>query len=667
MKKIFFSILLYLSSFSGHVQSQDLSLLPYPQRVERGGTAFRIDSSLYLHISDKIDSNLKHYVYWAGRRMAAKTNNMLVIDLHEDSTYSRRGVWIFFDQIQEPCVKANEGYRIEVNKNIVKVCASTSMGCMRALETLTQLLTKDESGFFFPGVVIEDKPDYAWRGLLIDVARHFMPMPVLYRQVDAMAMAKMNVLHLHLTEDQGFRIESKKFPALHEKGSGGQYYTQAEMKKFIEHASDRGIRVVPEFDMPAHTTAWLAAYPEYASANKTYALETGYGIFDPAFDPSNEKLYEFLGEFFHEMATVFRDSCVHIGGDEVTGVDWANNVVIQQFMASRQMKDAHDLQAYFNQRVEKILKSCGKQMMGWDEVLACKPSKTTVIQSWRGSEYMDKAMSQGYGVVRSNGYYLDHTHTAGEYYVRKTLQTQDTTSGRVIGLEAAMWSELVDSTTVDSRVWPNTAAIAEIAWNASLNVDSVHFYQRLLSFSEACTREQIRHELYVYDLINTLKLENEEDEIVLISSYAKPLSGYARHKQIKAKAGYNASVPLHTIADLARPCSDRYLQFVLLVEAYKKTSDLKVKQQLTQVLNDCMHQYEVLQRRLHSDKSLSSWMELSSQVASAGRIGIHLMKKDAKEKQKILLEIKALQDKVDKNEGYTLSILPVLKVWAEAL
>ncbi len=667
MKKIVFCILFFVAPFSGGIQAQDLPLLPYPQRVERGGTEFRIDSSMYLHISDKIDSNLKHYVYWAGRRMAAQTNKMLVIDLHEDSTYSRRGIWIFFDELQEPCVKANEGYRIEVNKNIIKVCASTSIGSMRALETLTQLLSKDEKGFFFPGVVIEDKPDYAWRGLLIDVARHFMPMSVLYRQVDAMAMAKMNVLHLHLSEDQGFRIESKKFPALHEKGSGGQYYTQAEMKKFIEHASDRGIRVVPEFDMPAHTTSWLVAYPEYASAHKTYAVETGYGVFDPAFDPGNEKLYEFLGVFFHEMATVFRDSCVHIGGDEVTGVDWKNNEAIQQFMASRKMKDAHDLQAYFNQRVEKILQSCGKQMVGWDEVLACKPSKTTLIQSWRGSEYMDKAMSQGYDVVRSNGYYLDHTYTAGEYYVRKTVQTKDTTFGRVIGLEAAMWSELVDSTTVDSRVWPNTAAIAEMSWNASLIADSIHFYQRLLPFSEACTREKIRHELYVYDMIKELKLEKEEDEIILISSYAKPLSGYARHKQIKGKGGYNASVPLNTIADIARPCSDGYIKFVILVEAYKKTSDVRVKEELTKVLNACMHQYEVLQRRLYSDKSLASWMDLSSQVASAGRIGTHLMKKDAKEKQKILVEIKALQDKVDKNEGYTLSILPVLKAWAEGL
>jgi len=667
MKKVVFFILLSVVSFSGYLQAQEFPLLPYPQRVERGGSEFRIDSAIYLHISDKIDSNLKHYVYWAGTRMASKTNKMLVIDLHQDSTYSRRGIWIFFDQLQEPCVKANEGYRIEVNKNIVKVCASTSIGCMRALETITQLLSKDDKGVFLPGVVIEDKPDYAWRGLMIDVARHFMPMNVLYRNVDAMAMAKMNVLHLHLSEDQGFRIESKKYPALQEKGSNGQYYSQAEMKEFVEHASDRGIRVVPEFDMPGHIASWLAAYPEYGAGNKTYSVETNYGVFHPSFDPTNEKVYEFLDGFIHEMAGVFKDTCFHIGGDEVTGEEWKNNPKIQQFMQVNNMKTANDLQAYFNQRVEKIVRSCGKRMMGWDEVLACKPSATTLIQSWRGNEYMDKAMAQGYDVIRSNGYYLDQTYTAGEYDARRTVQQKDSTLGQVIGLEAAMWSELVDSISVDSRIWPNTAAIAEMGWNDSLPVDTFNFYKRLLPFSEQCTDHGLRHELYVHDKVKNLNLDKEEDEIRLISSYTKPLSGYGRHKSIKNKGTYNTMVDLNTKADMARPCSDNYMRFVLLAEAYKKNANASTKEEFTQVLNACMHQYEVLQRRLHTDKSLASWMELSSQVASAGRIGMHLMKNDAKEKQKILLEIKALQDKVNSNDGYTLSILPVLKTWAEGL
>lgn len=670
MNNIVWSFVLSSILFLNFVQAQDLPLLPYPQRVAKSSSDFRIDSTFYLHISDKIDSNLKHYVYWAGTRMSTQTNKMLVIDLHEDSTYSRRGVWIFFDELQEPCVKANEGYRIEVNKNIVKVCASTSMGCMRALETLTQLLLKDDKGFYFPGVVIEDKPDFAWRGLLIDVARHYIPLPVLYRNIDAMAMAKMNVLHLHLTEDQGFRIESKKYPALHEKGSNGQYYTQAEMRKFVEYASDRGVRVVPEFDMPGHTTAWLAAYPDLGSVpGASYEIEKKYGVFDPSFDPTNENVYSFLDGFIREMATVFKDTCFHIGGDEVTGRDWMKNDRVKAFMHTNNMKDAHDVQAYFNQRVEKIVRSYGKRMIGWDEVLACKPSPTTIIQSWRGEEYMEKAKREGYDVVRSNGYYLDHTFTAGEYYSRtlKKNENKDSTQGNIIGLEAAMWSELVDSITLESRVWPNTAAVAELSWNATLTSDTINLYKRLIPFSQRATVAGLRHESYIHTMIKPLKLEKEEDEIHLICSYLKPVSGYARHKQIKNKEGYDISVPLNTVADMAKPTAELYMEFVLEVDAFKKNPEGKAKEKLMQTLNVCVHQHEVLQRRLHTDKSIASWMELSSVVSTAGRIGLHLMKNDKAEKSKILLELKALEERVNKSEGFTLAILPVLKVWAETL
>jgi hexosaminidase len=483
-----------------------------------------------------------------------------------------------------------------------------------------------------------------------------------------MAMAKMNVLHLHLTEDQGFRIESKKFPALHEKGSDGNYYTQAEMKRFVEYASDRGVRVVPEFDMPGHTTAWLVGHPELGSSNESYSLERNYGVFHPTFDPTNEKVYEFLDVFIHEMATVFKDTCFHIGGDEVTGKEWGNNPKIQQFMKVNNMKSSHDLQAYFNQRVEKIVRSCGKRMVGWDEVLACKPSASTIIQSWRGNEYIDSATSQGYAVIRSNGYYLDHTHTAGEYYVRKTeKQKTDSTNGFVIGLEAAMWSELVDSVTIDSRVWPNAAAIAELSWNATLPIDTINFYQRLIPFSARCTAAGLHHEVYMHPWISAMKLENEEDEVHLICAYLKPVSGYARHKKIKTNSGYNTSVPLNTMADMVKPCSEEYMKFVVAVANYRRSITPATKEQLTILLNACIQQHEVLQRRLHTDKSLASWIDLSSQLAAAGRIGMHLMKNDVNDKMKVLEEIKALELKVSKNDSFTLPILPVLKSWAESL
>ena len=256
-----------------------------------------------------------------------------------------------------------------------------------------------------------------------------------------------------------------------------------------------------------------------------------------------------------------------------------------------------------------------------------------------------------------------------EYYERKNTKsvTIDSTAGRLLGIEACMWSELVDSITIDSRIWPNTAAIAELAWNSTLNADTVNLYKRLLTFSERATNIGLHQESYLHPWIQSLKLDKEEDEVHLICAYLKPLSGYARHKSIKNKMAYNTSVPLNTIADMARPCSDKYMKFVISVEEFRKKPEGKSKEILTALLNETIHQHEVLQRRLHSDKSLSSWMDLSSQLASAGRIGMHLMKNDATEKNKILAEIKSLETKQKNDQGYTSAILLVLKAWAESL
>lgn len=650
--------------FPSFLYSQDVLLLPYPQRVDRLSEQFRVDSSLYLHISDKIDSNLKHYVYWAGSRMSAKSNNMMVIDLHKDSTYHRKGIWIFFDSLQTPCVKANEGYRIDVNKKIIKVCASTSLGVMRALETLTQLLSKDAAGFYFPGVIIEDKPQYHWRGLLIDVSRHFIPLKVLYRNIDAMAMAKMNVLHLHLTDDQGFRIESKKFPELHLNGSNGQYYTQADMRRLVEYASDRGVRVVPEFDLPGHATSWFAGLPEYASAKRTYEPESGYGVFDAAMDPTNEKMYGFLKDFFMEMSTVFKDSCVHIGGDEVTGKDWQNNGYIQQYMQDKKLKDQHELQAKFNQRMEVLLASCGKQMIGWDEVLDCHPSATTIIQSWRGDSQMDKAMAEGYRVVRSNGYYLDQTYTAGEYYVRRN-NPQGKSKGSIIGQEAAMWSELADSVTIDSRLWPNTAAIAEIGWNSSMTADTITFYQRLLAFSQRLDKIGLQHERYVHAFADSMHLGKDADELILLVSYLKPVNGYKRHYAMKQKGTYSSKLALNTIADMARPTSLAYLKFIALVEEFKKNPEGEAKSELNDLFHEWMNQYEVLQRNVHKNNSLTHFMVASSTLAGAGRLGLMIMRNDPANKAKNLAALKKLEEKMTTQDEYTVSVLSVLRKWAE--
>jgi hexosaminidase len=249
-----------------------------------------------------------------------------------------------------------------------------------------------------PAVTIRDQPRFRWRGLLIDVARHYQPIEVLKRNLDAMAAVKLNVFHWHLTENQGFRIESRKFPKLHQMGSDGLYYTQEQAREIVAYAAERGIRVVPEFDMPGHSTAWLVGYPELASLPGPYEIERRAGIFDPTLDPTREEVYKFLDSFMGEMAALFPDAYLHIGGDENEGKQWDRNPQIQAFMKEKGLKDNHALQAYFNQRLLKILQKHKKKMIGWDEILQPDLPRDVVIQSWRGptalAEAARKAMTE---------------------------------------------------------------------------------------------------------------------------------------------------------------------------------------------------------------------------------------------------------------------------------
>jgi hexosaminidase len=297
----------------------------------------------------------------------------------------------------------DESYRLTVTPAAVNLDAPNPLGIIHGLQTLLQLVRIGPDGFAAPAVSIEDRPRFPWRGLLIDVSRHFMPVQVIERNLDGMEALKLNVLHWHLSDDQGFRVESKKFPRFQQLSSDGLYYTQDEIRSILQHARDRGIRVVPEFDMPGHSTSWFAAYPELASGPGPYQIERKWGIFDPAMDPTSEHVYRFLNDFIGEMAKLFPDQYFHIGGDEVNGKQWDKNVKIHEFMQKRGIKDNHALQAHFNQRLREIVSKHKKVMTGWDEILHPDLPKQTVVQSWRGQASLADAARQGYRGLLSYG------------------------------------------------------------------------------------------------------------------------------------------------------------------------------------------------------------------------------------------------------------------------
>ncbi len=318
---------------------------------------------------------------------------------------------------QPPSLEDPESYELTIDENGIELSATSEIGILYGLESLWQLVAQVDGQWQLPTAEITDQPRYPWRGLMIDVSRHWITKEAILRNLDAMAAFKMNVFHWHLTDFQGFRIESKVFPKLHELGSEGDYYSQQEVKEIIDYASDRGIRVIPEFDIPGHSTSWLIGYPVLASGKGPYTLADKYSIGTPIMDPTKEEVYEFLDQFIGEMATLFPDKYLHIGGDEVMTTEWEQNESIQEFMLHNGIQDYHELQSRFNIRINEILKKHGKKMMGWDEIIHPDlPEEEILIQSWRNQKNLWSAARNNHKSVLSAGYYLDHKRSAGFHY-----------------------------------------------------------------------------------------------------------------------------------------------------------------------------------------------------------------------------------------------------------
>jgi hexosaminidase len=454
------------------------TLMPVPSNLVWREGRFRLDTSFTVTTRvAKPDSRLDRGLDRFRARLAARLGYPVRVGLGGlSATVVGPG-----EAVQSP--EENERYVIEVAPSAASLWANTTVGALRGFETLLQLVESDSAGWYLPAVHIEDTPRFPWRGLLIDVGRHFEPAEVIKRQLDGMAAVKLNVLHWHLSEDQGFRVESKRFPLLAARGSDGLFYTQAQIADIVAYARDRGIRVVPEFDMPGHASAWFVGYPSLASAPGPYAIERRFGVFDPAFDPTQEATYRFLDAFIGEMSVLFPDRYWHIGGDEVAPKQWRNNTQIRAFMKAHGFADNDALQAYFNRRLSEILVRHGKRMVGWDEILHPGLPASTVVQSWRGQASLGEGARKGFSGILSAGWYLDHMLTAEAHYRVDPLPENSgltaEEAARVLGGEACMWHEHVTQESIDSRIWPRMAAIAERLWSPREVRDVPDMYRRL--------------------------------------------------------------------------------------------------------------------------------------------------------------------------------------------
>ncbi|MFZ0817432.1 MAG: family 20 glycosylhydrolase [Candidatus Sulfotelmatobacter sp.] len=476
-------------------------------------------------------------------------------------------------------VDEDESYSLEVTPSGAHLHAATVVGAMHGLETLQQLVQSDASGYFLPSVSIHDTPRFRWRGLMIDCGRHFMPVDVLLRTLDGMAVVKLNVFHWHLSEDQGFRMESRAFPKLTGLGSDGLFYTQEQAREIVSYAHDRGIRVVPEFDMPGHTSAWFVGYPDLASALGSFHIEREFGVFDPVMDPTRESTYKFLDTFIAEMAALFPDHFMHIGGDENNAVEWKANPRIQAFMREHNLQDTAALQNYFNQRLLKILEKHGKHMIGWDEILTPDLPKDIVVQSWRGFDSLASGAKNGYSSILSAGYYLNLMSSAADHYLVDPLPEANTLSpeqqARILGGEACMWDEQTTALDIDSRIWPRTAVIAERLWSPRDVNDVDDMYRRLVTESlqlEALGLTHISQEtVSLRQLAGTVEI----DPLQILASVLEPVTFHDRAHQQHP----NQLTVLNQLVDALRPDPPSRHNFELLVRAYLQNPATRLQEE----------------------------------------------------------------------------------------
>src|ERR1700739_2609537 len=440
---IFGALFVALTIPAIHAQPvSSLPLMPMPRHISQGTGQLKSDSSFTIALDGYKDARLES----ARKRFINMLSRATGIPLHDDASGGEPALVVKTagpsDAVQR--LGEDESYHLEITPTHALLTAPNPLGAMHGLQTFLQLVAITPEGFAAPAVTIDDSPRFPWRGLMIDVARHFQPMDVIERNLDGMEAVKMNVFHWHLSENQGFRAESKTYPLLTGKGSDGDYYTQAQMREIVEYARDRGIRVVPEFDMPCHTSAWFVGYPDLASGKSPYKIERKWGVFDPAMDPTHESTFEFIGKFIGEMTTIFPDAYFPVGGDECNGKEWDSNPRIKAFMFAHDLKDNEALQSYFTARVQKLVAAHHRIMEGWDEVLAPNTPKDVVIQSWRGPKSLAMAARQGNRGLLSTGYYIDLNQSAAEHYLVDPLAGDGANltpeeKKRVLGGEAAMW------------------------------------------------------------------------------------------------------------------------------------------------------------------------------------------------------------------------------------
>jgi hexosaminidase len=602
-----------------------IRLMPLPSSVQPGTGELAITTSFSVSLTGYTEPRLERASDRFMHEMAGVTG-LSIGTATED--LSKPTLVVKTDRasaaIQD--VNEDESYTLDVTPTQATIHAANPLGAMHGMQTFLQLVQVTPTGFAAPSVHIEDKPRFPWRGLMIDSGRHFTPLDVLRRNIDGMEAVKLNVLHWHLSENQGFRVESKSFPKLTELGSDGLFYTQAEVKGIIEYARDRGIRVMPEFDMPGHATAWFVGYPQIASGKGPYKIEREWGVFDPAMDPTNDATYKFLEKLLAEMTALFPDAYFHIGGDEVNGKEWDANPKIRAFMKAHGLKDNKELQHYFNGHVEKILEKHHKILVGWDEILAPGLPKDSVVQSWRGQNSLAEAIKLGYRGLLSYGYYLDMMSPAAKHYLVDPMADNaallsDEEKKRILGGEACMWSEYITPEDIDSRIWPRTAAVAERLWSPQSTTDVASMYARLGAESRRLEALGLTHRASENRMLRRMAGQEDISALRVLADVVEPVKEYDREN---LHGPGSIATPLNRLIDAVPPESETARKFGVQVDELiaGKFQDKTLEKQIRAELAEWSGNYAALEPLFQSSFIVAEVEPVSKNLSALADIGL---------------------------------------------
>jgi len=463
-----------------------------------------------------------------------------------------------------------EGYTLTVTPKQISIKAADYNGALYALQTLRQLLPNEvesselvKRDWLVPAVTITDAPQYQWRGLMLDVSRHFFPKEYILKTLDRMAMLKLNTFHFHLVDNEGWRIEIKKYPKLTEVGAWrvdqedklwdertpnpanafanpatapkkyGGFYTQEDIKEIVAYATARGITVIPEIEMPAHAMSAIAAYPELSCHKRPIGVPSGavWPITD-IYCAGQEETFDFIEEVLTEVLALFPSQYIHVGGDEATHTEWERCPKCQLRMKEHQLKNVHQLQSYFIRRIDDFLTSKGRTLVGWDEIMDGGLAKNAVVMNWRGIEVGKKALAQGNPIVLTSDCYIDNYQGLPDYepqanggYLplkklynynleKEALSDASLEKSKVLGTQANLWAEHVGSTEhSEYMLFPRLLALAEISWTNDKLKDWDSFMRRTQHFMQRMDVMGIHYARSVYQVVPTV--ENKEGNIYL--------------------------------------------------------------------------------------------------------------------------------------------------------